>query len=487
MAVNILGLVGCIVGATATSVDQLIGANGCNGIAAAGQLSFGIILGELVPNKQRGPIVTLVFFSSMPFAVFGPVIARSFILNTSSGWRWSYYLGIILEVITLVLYQFAYHPPKFSQLHENKTKWQAFRELDFGGIFLFVSGFVVLIIGLSWGGSAYPWKSAEVISTMVVGGVLIIAFVVYGKKSIPHTPRCDANDLSETFIFKGVPLMPPRLFRNVGYVAVVACATIAAMVYYAMTIIWPTAIGALYSTDIMEIGWQSCLVGGCVLLGQIIGGFSLSYVPKVKFQAIVAAAIGGGFISSLATISPTTHTASLVQGFLGLMFVGIIDNITFPAVTLLWEPQDIGLATGVLGSIRGMGGAIAQSLYVTILTNKATTLTAKYVPAAAIGAGLPESSLTALFGGLATGDFSAVPGITDKIIAAVGAASQHAYSGAFRVVFLATIPFTVLLVIGACFIPDMEKFLHNNVAKKLQGKGIGKSQHASADHDVEKA
>jgi MFS family permease len=182
MAVNVLGLIGCIVGATAKSIDQLIGANACNGLAAAGQLSFGIILGELVPNKQRGPIVTLTFFSSMPFAVFGPVIARSFILKTSSGWRWSYYLGIIMEVVALVLYQFLYHPPRFDQLHEGKTKWQAFRELDFGGIVLFVSGFVIFIIGLSWGGTTYPWKSSQVISTLVVGGVLIIGFGVYGEQ-----------------------------------------------------------------------------------------------------------------------------------------------------------------------------------------------------------------------------------------------------------------------------------------------------------------
>jgi hypothetical protein len=277
---------------------------------------------------------------------------------------------------------------------------------------------------------------------------------------------------AETYIFKGAALMPPRLFKNVGYVAVVGCATIGAMVYYAMTIIWPTAIGTLYTTDVMEIGWQSCLVGGCILLGQIIGGFSLSYVPKVKWQSIASCAIGGGLISSLASISPAHHTAAIAQGFIGLTMIGIIDNITFPGVTLLWEAQDIGLATGVLGSIRGMGGAIAQSLYVTILTNKATAYSAEYIPAAATGAGLPASSLTALFTALTTGDFSQVPGITDKIIAAVGAASQRVYADAFQMVFLATIPFSVLLVICACFVPDMDKYLHNNVAKKLQGKGI---------------
>jgi predicted MFS family arabinose efflux permease len=68
LCTNVLSLAGCIVGATAQNIDTLVGANLMNGIAAAGQLSFGIVLGELVPNKHRGPIVTLVFFSSMPFA-----------------------------------------------------------------------------------------------------------------------------------------------------------------------------------------------------------------------------------------------------------------------------------------------------------------------------------------------------------------------------------------------------------------------------------
>jgi MFS family permease len=68
MGTSTLGLIGNIMGCTATSVNYLIGANLCNGLAAAGQLSFGIILGELVPNKYRGPTVTLVFLSSAPFA-----------------------------------------------------------------------------------------------------------------------------------------------------------------------------------------------------------------------------------------------------------------------------------------------------------------------------------------------------------------------------------------------------------------------------------
>lgn len=68
LASQILGLVGVLVGATAHTVGALIGANACNGVAAAGQLSFGIVIGELVPNRQRGPAITIIFLSALPFA-----------------------------------------------------------------------------------------------------------------------------------------------------------------------------------------------------------------------------------------------------------------------------------------------------------------------------------------------------------------------------------------------------------------------------------
>ena len=160
---------------------MLIGASICNGIAAAGQLSHGIVLGELVPNKWRGPIVTLVFLSSLPFAVFGPVIARSLYDNTAARWRWSFFMGDILSVITIVLFWFFYHPPTYDQLHvQGKTKWQMTKDLDFIGIFLYVSGCVLFLMGLSWGGVQYPWDSPQTLCTLLVGLATMAAFVVYG-------------------------------------------------------------------------------------------------------------------------------------------------------------------------------------------------------------------------------------------------------------------------------------------------------------------
>jgi MFS family permease len=177
---NAIGLIGTIVGATAKTVPTLIGANCLTGVAAAVQLSFAVVISELVPNKWRGYSIGALFFSSMPFAAFGPVIARAFILNTSAGWRWSYYLNIIVSGITVVLFFFFYHPPTYSMLHTKHSKKSILKMFDIGGLVLFTAGLVIFLIGISWGGTSYPWKSGRVIGTIVGGAMMLVVFVFYG-------------------------------------------------------------------------------------------------------------------------------------------------------------------------------------------------------------------------------------------------------------------------------------------------------------------
>ncbi|WZH49101.1 uncharacterized protein QYS62_010293 [Fusarium acuminatum] len=458
MSTTVLGLVGCIIGGTARNVGMLIASNGCNGLAAAGQLSFGIVLGELVPNKHRGPIMSFVFLTSLPFAVFGPVIARTMIKNIHEGWRWSYYLGIILNAVTLVLYQFLYRPPTFAQLHIGKTRMQQTKKLDWIGMFLFTAGCVLFLVGLSWGGTTYPWKSAEVICTLLIGIMTLACFFVH-----------------EAYFCRVQPLIPSRVFKNIGYVAVVSCATVASMVYYSLTVLWPTIINTLYTTDSIKIGWQSCVIGGGVLLGQTTSGIAISYVPRLKIQCICAAILVLTFVTAMCSLSPVSWANTIAFGLIACFGVGYIENVAFTGVTLLWAPQDIGLASGVLGSIRALGGAIAQALYVSVLNNELTKTIPEYVTAAAVGSGLPDKSLPSLFEAVTSGDYSTVPGINEDIIASASRAVVNAYTDSLHFVFYATLPFSCIMLIAACLVPEVKKFLTYDVARRLQDKGFRQS------------
>jgi hypothetical protein len=166
--------------------------------------------------------------------------------------------------------------------------------------------------------------------------------------------------------------------------------------------------------------------------------------------------------------------------------VGYIENITFPGVTLVVEPQGIGLATGVLGSLRALGGAIAQAVYVSVLDNELQKNIPAYVGPAATSAGLPESSIADLLSALSassgksSSSLDAVSGITENIVAAATAAMKVAYSRSFRVVVSCTVPLSVILIVSSCFVPNMGKFTHLNVARRLQG---GKQGNRSEEED----
>jgi hypothetical protein len=146
--------------------------------------------------------------------------------------------------------------------------------------------------------------------------------------------------------------------------------------------------------------------------------------------------------------------------------------LTLSSMALVWEPEDIGLVAGVLGSIRTACSSVATSLYISILSNQLTKYLPQYVTPAATEAGLPASSLTDLFAGITSGSFDAVAGITPEIQVAVGHAVKHAYSMSFRTVFLCTLPFGAIILVAAIISPNVEDYLTDDVARRLQGKSV---------------
>ena len=194
------------IAATARNIPTLIGASLFIGFAAAVQLSYTMIIGELVPVKSRGYWYFFTVIPVVPFAFFGAWLcereriplsfhlwltppAHNFLVIAT--WRWCYYLCIILQGSACVLLSVSYFPPSFSKLHTVKTRAQLIKEIDYLGILLFTCGFTIFLLGLSWGGGYYPWGSAAVISTLVIGAVLIISFFVWGRPSETNTHYLD--------------------------------------------------------------------------------------------------------------------------------------------------------------------------------------------------------------------------------------------------------------------------------------------------------
>jgi hypothetical protein len=93
---------------------------------------------------------------------------------------------------------------------------------------------------------------------------------------------------------------------------------------------------------------------------------------------------------------------------------------------------------------------VAISVYTAILTNVQSNQALKLIPPAAIGAGLPESSVEALIAAMPLGSAAImqVPGITTDVIAAASEAFKQSYVVGLRTTCLSSLSFGVIGIIG---------------------------------------
>ncbi|CZR65194.1 uncharacterized protein PAC_15094 [Phialocephala subalpina] len=411
-----LGFIGALICATAKNIPTVIGGTVLVGLAGAVQLTFTFVVAELVANKDRAKVDAFLFMSIIPLSSMGPAFGKAplILANTSNN---------MISSTASVQYEV---------------------ELE------------MELLLESWGGSAYSWHSAHVISALVVGFIALIAFVIY-----------------EIYMPLKQPLVPMSLFKIPNYTAVVVTASVGTMIYFSMNILWPLQIAALYTTNNIQIGWLSCTTGAAVVVGQVISGLGFKRIGHVKWQLVGCCVGFTAFLGGMAAVNATNRGLAIALTILAGLCVGALELITIIIAGLVCKPSDIGLASGLLGSFRQASGSIAASIYVSILTNRLTTTLPSNVAPAALNAGLPNTSLPALFAAIGVGTETAmegVPGITPGIIAAVGDAVKVAYSQAFKTVYLTSIAFGGLSIIAALFITSIDDLMTNFVARKMRGQ-----------------
>lgn len=71
------------------------------------------------------------------------------------------------------------------------------------------------------------------------------------------------------------------------------------------------------------------------------------------------------------------------------------------------------------------------------------------------------------------GTLAKVPGITTSVLAAITEALPLAYSQAFKTVYLASLGFGGIAIIGSLLTVDPKRHLTDKVERRLHGKRIG--------------
>lgn len=240
---------------------------------------------ELVPLRWRYVGNAALYVFTIPGSGFAPSIAYAFIERYPSvGWRGIYWLILAINGSALLCWVLFYFPPSFEHKHRNSENAKAsywLKHFDWLGFFLFAGGFLVFLLGLSWGGVVYPWKSAATISSIVIGFVVMVLFVLW-----------------EIYAPLKEPLIPMHLFKNVPWAVACVLLGLGAGVYYAFAIIWPMQCSVLYNTtDLVYLGAISSLVGVGIISGQIVGGLLCARIGHAKYQCMAVFIVGGTFLA----------------------------------------------------------------------------------------------------------------------------------------------------------------------------------------------
>ncbi|KAF2650884.1 MFS general substrate transporter [Lophiostoma macrostomum CBS 122681] len=404
-----LGVIGAVVASTAKNINVLIGGQVLIGLSASTGYSYAFIIGELVPVKRRFLFNAIIFIFSFPTAGFGAAVSAGFILHTSAGWR-----------------------------------------------------LVLFILGLSSGGSLYPWKDAHVVAPLVIGFLCLVALFAY-----------------ETLVDLKEPLMPMHFFRNRGWVASMLSLSLGASVYYSQAIVWPEMATNVYGQGrLMWSGWVSCLVGIGITFGEILGGGVAKNFGHWKIQCISVFTLGTLFLGLTALCTPETPKMAMAFIMIATTFIGWNEALVLPICTIaIRDQEEIGTAAGIAGSSRSTISTVASTVYSIVLGVRVKSTLTTQIPAAMVAAGLPASSIADYMTAIAAGGtkklLDTVPGLTPEILADGANAYRHAYADAYKTIFLVSLAFGGLGILVSFFIPDIDALMGDRVATTLKGREKG--------------
>jgi EmrB/QacA subfamily drug resistance transporter len=321
----------------ATSSSELILFRVLQGLGGGMILPIGqLIMAEAAGPKRMGRVMSIVAVPAMLAPILGPTIGGLIVQNAS--WRWIFYVNVPIGVIA-VLSAIRILP----SVQRRPTD-----RLDYLGLALMALGLPLLTYGLAEIGSTGSFTSAKVVYPILIGLVLIVAFVFHALR-VPN------------------PLLQLRLYRRPTFSsASVAMFCLGAALFGAM-ILLPLYWQEVRHESVVDTGLLTSPQGlGMALIMPISGKLTdrLGGGPLALVGVLVTAAatIPFGMISA--------HTS--IAYLFGAMFVrGIGIGLAFmPAMTAAFaalERDELSHATPQLNVLQRVGGSIGTAILAVVL------------------------------------------------------------------------------------------------------------------------
>jgi len=286
--VFLLGSAAC---GAAWDMKSLIAFRGLQGFGAgAAMATISTLAGDLYSVRERAVIQGWLSSVWGIAALTGPMLGGFFAEYIS--WRWIFFINLPIGAVALLMITVFLH-----ERVESTTP-----RIDYGGAALILASVGLLIFGLSQGGQAWAWFSAESIGIFAFTALLIaITVIVERRASDPIIPgwiwrRREIAMANLAALCLGLAMMAPNVYLPTFMQSVRGLGAIGAgMVLASMSIGWPTA-SALSGQLYIRIGFRDTSLIGATLVVFAAFGFVLIPSPQPTWLIVLdQIVLGAGF------------------------------------------------------------------------------------------------------------------------------------------------------------------------------------------------
>ncbi|KAJ1844376.1 hypothetical protein LPJ73_005191, partial [Coemansia sp. RSA 2703] len=326
-------IVGSGVCGGANSMGVLIFGRALQGVGGAGLMALVFIIISDVTTEEERPAYLGVLGAVWTIAsVIGPVLGGVF--SDKVTWRWAFYINLPISGVVLLIVVFFLRLPQ-----PQGSLWVKLKKVDFLGSLVLIGAVVMILLALTWGGNAFPWKSARVICLLVFGVLLLGVFLVIEWKT-PADPTVPLRMFKNRNVsvsvlgqfFMGVAMFVPMFFIPIWYTIVKHSGSISAGLHllpYLLSISIVSVVSGVLVTKtgryrLMVILGTAVFVVGAGLM--VLFDEKINMGKQIGFMIIMGFGLGFNIQILLIVVQTASKTEDMAAATTLFLFMRILGS-----------------------------------------------------------------------------------------------------------------------------------------------------------------
>ncbi|RAH67883.1 MDR family MFS transporter [Aspergillus aculeatinus CBS 121060] len=357
----VLFLGGSLICGVAVNVAMVIAGRAIQGVGSGGITVLANICVSDLFNVRRRSAYLGIFGATWAIAgAIGPIIGGAF--TTYSTWRWCFYINLPIGGLAFfgLLFFLKLDTAPLTPLAAG------LRAIDWTGLFLIVGATLMLLFGLEFGGSQYPWSSATIICLIVFGLVTAGLFLLHEWK-FARTPIIPITIFSNPYnltillinfchatVFIGGCFYLPVYFQNVLLASSLMSGVYLLPLVVALSI--SSGLGGFYmrstgrSREAICLGMLFTTLG----FGLYIDLQSYASWPRIiLFQVVVGLGIGPNFQATLIALQANTKPEELGRGTATFSFIRQLASAVSVVVASVVYGHVVSTKEGTMAAVLG--------------------------------------------------------------------------------------------------------------------------------------